>query len=139
MTLSELCKELRNWFDVSRHFDTFKIENGGIDLSAFVQEGQYFRIVGSVFNDGVYQYPATDLHDEEFYGAVWAMAVPADIITLLGDITAYTEKYADQINNPFSSESFGGYTYSKASGGNGADPASWQGHFRAQLNRWRKI
>ena len=70
--LTELLAEIRNYFEVpnGRHFGTFTISGGSIAPLDFLQEGQYFRIVGSVFNDGVYQYPAASLTDEVFEGAV---------------------------------------------------------------------
>ena len=71
--LTEICAELRNYFEVpnGRHFGKFTISGGSIAPLDFLQEGQYFRIIGSVFNDGVHQYPASDLTDEVFNGAVW--------------------------------------------------------------------
>ena len=76
--LTELLAEIRNYFEVpnGRHFGKFTISGESIAPLDFLQEGQYFRIVGSVFNDGVYQYPATSLTDEVFEGAVWAMSLP---------------------------------------------------------------
>lgn len=142
MTLTNFCREIKNWFEVEngRHFGTFDIINNTISLD-FLQEGQYFRIIGSVFNDGVYQYPATDLVDEEFNGAIWAMAVPDEVITLVNDISDWVDANADVLNSPYQSESFGGYAYSKESGAssNGASVTTWQGHFASQLNKWRKI
>ena len=134
--LTELCKELKNWFETTKVFGSFEIENGTIDLSDFVQDGQHFRIVGSVFNDGVYQYPASGLMDETFEGAVWPMAVPPSVITLASEIGEWVGKYGAVVDNPYTSESFGGYSYSKNAG---EDSASWQSVFAKQLNRWRKI
>lgn len=147
MTLAELCKELKNWFTTSMYHGTFTITNGVINLSDMVadgslQDGQYFRIVGSVFNDGVYQYPATDLDDEVFTGAIWAMAVPKDVITLLNDINAWLDTYSSELQKPYQSESFGGYSYSlkgSLSGGSGAAVEPWKAQFASRLNRWRKI
>ena len=145
--LTELCRELRNWFDKDRFFGTFTISGGSIDLSETgIQDDQYFRIVGSVFNDGVHQYPAADLTDETFDGAVWLMAVPQEVLRLADEISAWAEKYggADSAAaSPFQSESFGGYSYSKSSSNSTAespgDAGSWQKAFRSRLNRWRKI
>lgn len=141
MKIGDLCAELRNWFDIGRRFDTFTISGGNIDLSGFVQSGQYFRIIGSVFNDGVYQYPVSGLTDETFDGAVWAMAVPKDVLALLTDITNWETKYGDIVTSPYVSESFGGYSYSKASAnsGNADKVASWQSTFANRLNKWRKL
>ena len=137
--LTEICAEIRNYFEVpnGRHFGTFTISGGSIAPLDFLQEGQYFRIVGSVFNDGVYQYPATSLTDEVFEGAVWAMAVPPTLIALSAEIEEYNKSDAGNAS-PFTSESFGGYAYTKATDASGA-PIGWQKAFASRLNRWRKL
>ena len=100
----------------------------------FLQDGQYFRILGSVYNDGVYQYPAV-LTDEVFEGQIWAMRVPPAFIALSGEIDEYIAKNAE---SPYTSESFGGYSYTKATGESGA-PLTWREAFASRLNAWRKI
>lgn len=140
--LSAICQELKNWFtdDNDKHIGRFTISDGEItslnDLE--IQEGQYYRIVGSVFNDGVYQYPNTDLTDETFTGAVWLMSIPKDIIDLSNDINEWMTNNASTLNSPYQSESFGGYSYTKANSSTGAS-LSWQDQFSQRLNRWRKI
>lgn len=134
MTLTDLCNEIKNWFDVSRHYGEFEIKNGTIDLD-FLSEGQFFRIIGSTFNDGVYQYSLNDLKDDKFDGAIWAMAVPPAVLELLDRINGYIEKYSSVIDSPYQSESFGGYSYSKENNGN----VNWKSKFSSDLNRWRKI
>lgn len=141
--ITELCQELHNWFDRERHTGTFTIENGNITAD-FLAEGQYFRIVGSIFSDGVHQYPAADLPSETFTGAVWALAIPKPIIELASEIQKWRDKYGtadSSAMSPYTSESFGGYSYSKGGSGssNSATSTSWQGAFRNQLNRWRKL
>ncbi len=159
MTLHELCKELNNWFDrgqpkwigkisISDNKITFKGElSYTAGQSVGLQEGQYFRIVGSVFNDGVYQNPPATLKDESFDGAIWSMAIPADVIALLDEINAWIDLYgkADSAAmSPFQSESFGGYSYSKGAigrsgeGSGATNPGSWQSVFADRLNLWRK-
>lgn len=141
--LTELCQELRNWFDRERHTGTFEISGGNI-VCDFLQEGQYFRLIGSIFSDGVHQYPAADLPSETFTGAVWALAIPAPVVTLSEEIDTWRAKYEapdSAAMSPFQSESFGGYSYAKgASGSNGnTSGVSWQNAFAARLNKWRKI
>lgn len=142
--LTELCAELKNYFlrDQSEdiHNGSFTISDGSIDLP-FLLNGQYFRIVGSVLNDGVYQYPASDLTDETFSGAVWAMAVPPAVIALAADIEAWNDENAEILSSPFSSESFGGYSYSKASTYSGGESRvmSWQVQFASRLSKWRRL
>jgi hypothetical protein len=101
--------------------------------------GQYIRIVGSVLNDGVYEYSdSMELVDETFTGAVWSMAVPADLITLAAEIELWKQKNQRAIDSPYTSESYGGYSYTKAAGADGAT-YDWKTHFAARPNRWRKI
>ncbi len=54
--------ELHNWFIVPGgvHRGTYRVEGGALPLP-FLRDGQYFRILGSVFNDGLHQHPAPDL------------------------------------------------------------------------------
>ena len=136
--LEQVLMHLKNWFLVPGgiHEGTYTIEDGGIALP-FLANGQYFRIVGSVFNDGVHQYPAADLTDEVFHGAVWAMAVPPTLIALTAEIEEYNKSDAGK-PSPFTSESFGGYAYTKATDANGA-PIGWQKAFASRLNQWRKL
>ena len=85
--LYELCAEVRNWFVSEKHNGIFTVKDGNMPLD-FLQDGQYFRILGSVYNDGVYQYPAV-LTDEVFEGQIWAMRVPPAFIALSGEIDEY--------------------------------------------------
>ena len=145
--LTEICKEIKNWFEYAKFFGTFTIENGVINGEFSLQENQYFRIVGSVFNDGVYKYDdSLSLTDETFTGAIWAMAVPNKVIALAADIEKWTDKYQsiDSVAmSPFNSEQFGGYSYTKSSGGSSSGnvdlSGTWQGAFADRLNHWRKI
>lgn len=141
--LTELCAELRNYFlrdrEADIHYGEYTISGGSIDLP-FLLDGQYFRIVGSVLNDGVYQYPANGLADETFTGAVWAMAVPPTVIALAAEIEAWTTNNADALANPYTSESFGGYSYTKASGNSASGGAySWKDQFASSLSKWRRL
>lgn len=142
--LTELCQELKNWFEREKYFGTFTIESGEIAMpDGSLQDGQFFRVIGSVFNDGVHKYNEGGLTDEVFKGAIWAMAVPPAVIELSERIDEWQDKYGDSVSSPYSSESFGGYSYTKASSGRGnADSGSsptWQSTFANDINRWRKI
>ena len=135
--LTEICAEIRNYFEVpnGRHFGKFEVSGGSIMPLDFLQEGQYFRIVGSVFNDGVHQYPATSLTDEVFEGAVWAMRLPPAVIALAAEIDEFNKSDAGK-PSAFTSESFGGYSYSKATDSNGK-PIGWKQTFADRLREWR--
>lgn len=141
--LEQVLRETKNWFLVPGgvHPGSYTIQDGGIALP-FLQEGQYFRICGSLFNDGLHRYgPAMELlQDEAFRGAVWALAVPRAVVEIAEKIAAWQKKYGAVIESPYTSESFGGYSYSKASGaGDSTGSGGWQAAFRAQLNPYRKL
>ena len=138
--LEQVLMHLRNWFLVPGgiHEGTYTIEDGGIALP-FLANGQYFRIFGSVFNDGLHQYPASDLKAETFEGTVWALAVPQAVIDLATEIEAWQKKNGDASVSPYQSESFGGYSYSKATDSASGGAVTWQSAFSSRLNAWRKL
>lgn len=116
MTLDDYCADLKNYFvndvDKDLHFGQFTIANNIITLD-FLDTNQYFRIVGSKFNDGVYKYDnKLTLVDETFSGAVWAMSVPPDFIAAVTEAETYLT--AHPLGMEFQSESFGGYSYTRA-------------------------
>lgn len=138
ITMNDLCENLKNYFEKQIHNGQFSIDKGSINLP-FLLNGQYFRIVGSVMNDGVYQYPCSGLTDESFRGEVWAMGVPPSLIALLAEINEWQTKYGENAQSPYSSESFAGYSYSKATDSQTGGAMMWQSVFRDRLSRWRKI
>lgn len=143
LILTEVCEYLNNYFWQKKITGVFSIEEGSIQIPA-LKEGQYFRIIGSTFNDGVHLYPATDLTDEEFEGAIWAMAVPSTVIAIASDIKEWQTLYGgadSSAMSPFNSESFGGYSYSKSGSGNenSGSNASWQDVFGGRLNKYRRL
>ena len=138
--LEQVLMHLKNWFLVPGgiHEGTCTIEDGGITLP-FLENGQYFRICGSVFNDGLHQYPASDLKEETFDGTVWALAVPQAVIDLSTEIESWQTKNGDASVSPYQSESFGGYQYSKATDSASGGAVTWQSAFRSRMNAWRKL
>ena len=154
MNITEVCLECKNFFlkdgvkDI--HSDGYTISNGTIAPLSFLIPGQYFRITGSVLNDGVYQYtgePIEGLQDETFEGNIWAMYVPPAFLKLCEEIAEWQTKYggAASLNmSPYSSESISGvYSRSKASGGSSGGGEStvqtWQGAYKSRLNKWRRL
>ena len=108
---------------------------GGTLTVPDVREGQYVRIFGSLFNDGVRKYPLTRLTDESFTGCVIPLAIPRVILTLAEEIETWSAK-----NKPtaFTGESFGGYAYSKATKANGT-AAGWREVFADDLKPYKKM
>ena len=138
--LEQVLMNIRNWFTVDGgiYSGTFTIKDGGITLP-FLANGQYFRICGSVFNDGLHQYPEYDLVDETFNGTIWALAIPKAVIELADEIQKWQEKNGEASVSPYQSESFGGYSYSKATDAETGGAVTWQSAFKKQLSAWRKI
>lgn len=145
--LTEICEYLHNWFCEDSDIIVGNIVVGDSEIAVpygVIQPGQYVRIVGSVFNDGVWQYGEATFTQETFTGAIWPMKLPKAVIDLATDIEDWQEKYCgidSKALSPFDSESFAGYSYSKSNGGAGeiASPTNWQGVFYARLSPWRKL
>ena len=137
--LTEICTHLHNFFvksEEDKHYQkNIQIKNGVLTPSFDIKQNQYYRIIGSTFNDGVHRFgDATDvLVDEVFDGSVWLMSVPKSFLYIVSEIEEYQAKYGKA--TPYASESFGGYSYSKSNGA----ATSWQHAFSTRLNAWRKI
>ena len=146
--LEKVLSHIHNWF----MRDTFAVKdciiNGG-QLPASVSsqiKAPWYRIQGSYQNDGIHG--ASDvLTDETFSGTISNIVVPKALASLIDDIAAWEASNATAaqaaLESPYSSESFGGYSYSlrddlvaqNASGG----LTGWQAAFASQLNPWRKM
>ena len=144
--LEEVLRNLNNWFEVpgKRLTGFFEVSGGCIGLpDGWLLDGQYFRIEGSVFNDGLHQWPAVDLRDETFTGEIAALAVPKAVTELAARIGEWQAKYGTAAESPYQSESFGGYSYTKdsvnGSQGGSQGRLTWCDAFRLELNRWRKL
>lgn len=144
--LEQILMEIHNWFRVQDGVDgihpgTYTIENGGIALP-FLRDGQYFRIMGSVFNDGLHRYgPDMEaLTDETFEGTVWALSIPKAVVDAAAEAEAWLAKNGAIANGIYTSESFGGYAYTKDTAA--ADSVAQTGipaHILAKVNCYRKV
>lgn len=144
--IGEICAEIKNFFtyEEDRHIGDFEISDGQVS-PVLDFKTDYIRIVGSRLNDGVHKVSEMNLKDEKFHGAIWIMSIPEDFLALVSEIEAWKEKYGgvdSQAMSPFQSESFGGYSYSKASGGNtesgGSSVPTWKSTFASRLNIYRR-
>ena len=135
--LEAMLTHLHNWFPArnGKHAGAFVIASGVLSPDIGLVSGQYYRIRGSVFNDGLHRVDGGEvLNDEEFTGEVWALAIPKAVQELAEEIAAWRESNPETDKT---SESFGGYSYSRgqsASGGVGG----WQAAFAGRLNAWRR-
>lgn len=113
---------------------SFEISDGVI-ASVSIADKQYFRIVGSLYNDGVHR--ADDsLDNEKFDGQVWLLAIPQSLLLLVEEIRDWQAKSGTP--SPFQSESFGGYSYSRASSASGGQ-VTWRSAFRDRLIPYKKV
>lgn len=139
--LENVLMHLKNWFVVPGgvHGGVYTVANGAMELP-FLRRGQYYRICGSVFNDGLHKYgdPTDTLADETFNGTVWALAVPKAVVNLAAEITEWQAKNGEAVASPYTSESFGGYSYTKATDTATGAQATWETVFKARLNPYRK-
>lgn len=138
--LEAILNSLHNWFLIpgAARCGTFEVAFGTLDID-FLQYDQYYRIEGSVFNDGLHRHPGADMQDEVFTGTVYPMAVPRAVVKLAHEIEEWCEKNpeTDKV-----SESFGGYSYTRGStaqAGTSAGVSRWETAFAGRLREWKKV
>lgn len=146
--LDQICAHIHNYFcdEDAIVSGEWTIQDGAIDLDDVVLTGQYFRIVGSALNDGVYRYgdeSADPLQDETFTGEIWPMKIPRAFLQIVTDIEAWQTQYGTAMASPYQSENvIGVYSYTKASGSGKRSESSadgWKSVFKSSLNPWRKL
>ena len=96
--LEQVLGEIHNWVVREVIPGEFEVAGGQLRMpeGRALQDGQYLRVVGSVFADGLHQWPVEGLpHDERFEGEVWALAVPQEVVDLAGVIDDWDSKKFD--------------------------------------------
>lgn len=165
-TIEALCAETNNYHDTDRVIDDYTIENGRITLP-FLSENQFFRIVGSKWNDGVYVYSQNSFivrsstWEEVMNGNMnwgelrkhkWGELVEHDLVdeTFHGGIWPMnmprafldlSKKIAEY--NASEAAKISPFTSENISGyysytKGSADANAWQNVFKSELRRWRK-
>lgn len=139
MKLQDLMQYCRNYFSDTDNTITgdITIEHGKVKAD-ILQNYRFYLIEGSHYNDGVYEADTTALRDEVFSGTVTPLCPPPDFVELAERISEWETKYKEAMYKPFQSESFDGYSYTKATGPNGKQ-ADWRTVWSAEINRYRKI
>lgn len=152
--IEQVCAHIHNYFEVDDntgqrmiHPGTYTIENGLITLP-FLTAGNYFRIMGSERNNGVFEYKEAideeepELTDETFTGVIWKMRPPKAFLKIVADIEDWMDKYGEIMRNPYQSEDvIGVYSYTKMTSGkvSGDFIATWENVYKNQLDQWRKL
>lgn len=146
--LEAVLMSLNNWFDRDGLGRFHHIERGELSVEGgsllgaggWLKPGQWFRIEGSAFNDGLHRHPAADLADETFEGAAYALHVPPAVVELSERVAAWEEANGEASRGVYASESFGGYSYSlKGETAASSGSASWKTAFADELRGWRKL
>ena len=140
--LEQVLRHIHNRFEYAYLGGTFTVSSGTFEVDG-AQDGQYLWIEGSVFNEGLHEYPLSDLVDETFDGRVVLLAVPRAVVELSESIASWVADNSKALDSPYQSESFGGYSYSKGGGssseGGPATVSGWRAHFADDLAPWRKM
>lgn len=146
--LEQVLRYINNRFDADAkgkaygsRSGTFAVEDGTLEIDGLIQ-GQYFWVEGSRLNDGLHLYPDTDMQDETFDGRIVFLAIPKSVLGIVSEIESWNAANAGVVDSPLQSESFGGYTYTRASGGtqgNETPSAAWQLQFGSRLRPYRKL
>lgn len=137
VTLEMVMRECNNFWEKCKYKGLVRIANGRIvpDVGS-----PYVFISGSASMDGVHSLfdgfldgVEKDFTDE-FDGTLWYLYPPNSFISIVKAAMEYDEK------NPagsYISESFGHYSYSRASGSNGV--VTWQAAFADRLRPFRRM
>lgn len=147
-TLELVLWHIHNWFDHGSYpVKRCEISGGELPASVSIPSGAWYRIQGSLFNDGLHVSGESDLVDETFDGTVTLCAIPKALLVVAENIQLWLDDNAAAREaaqeSPYQSESFGGYTYTlkdaSASLGASQGLSGWQQAFADDLNPWRKI
>lgn len=145
--LEQVLWHIHNWFAYDKLGVSCAISDGRLPASVSIPEGAWYRIEGSLLNDGLHRHPAEDLRDETFSGTITICAIPNALLDVVEEIEDWQEAYNagrdKALESPYSSESFDGYSYNMRdySGANSSSGglSGWQAEFASRLNTWRKV
>ena len=146
-TLEQVLYHIHNWFSYDELNVRCAISDGQLPVSVSIPEGAWYRIEGSLLNDGLHRHPAEDLRDETFDGTITICAIPNALLDVVEEIEDWQQAYnagrKKALESPYTSESFDGYSYNMRDY-TGANTASgglsgWQAEFASRLRTWRKM
>lgn len=103
-------------------------------------DAPFVAIKGSAYHNGVYSLLDGEMidapdKDETFDGVVYPLRPPDDFLALCKDISAFDDKSPV---GAMQSETFGGYSYTRASGANGG-VATWQNAYASRLIPFKRM
>lgn len=118
-----------------REYGDFTVSGGSL-VGVEVPDGAYFWVSGSTLNDGLHVAPDSGMEDESFTGEVDVLAIPKTFQRVVENMSDWVKKHP---STGYSSESFGGYSYSMPSNSKTGMAADVFDVFRTSLNRWRRL
>ena len=136
VSISAVMRHVKNFFARGCMDGEFTVSGGKLTPAP---ASPYIAVSGSSMIDGAYAVGELPFAAKEtFTGRVWLLYPPEDFLALCEQISKYDDA------NPagaMQSESFGDYTYRRASVGmNGSGGvASWQTAFAIHLNPYRRM
>lgn len=141
--MQKILDYLHNYFYTFGEKGLFNIVDNQITVKGKYIQGQYIKLEGSIMNDSVYKvisYSENKITvegaiNEEFKGIIYSLAVPKELIELETKIKEYE---ANKTKSDIISESFGNYSYSRATNSNG-DIADWKDVFKTDLKPYRAM
>lgn len=143
ISVGQVMRSINNFFESGYRATTYSITGGAIGPNDLLSPGMWIAIEGSAFHDGVYQLGAGGVLtgappqavDETFYGKVWFLRPPSGFLSLCETIAEFDEKTPV---GGYQSESFGQYSYSRATDKNGA-ALTWESVYNQQLAPYRRM
>lgn len=142
-TVADVMRHVNNFFETGYRATTYSISGGILSPNDVLRPGMWIYISGSFFWDGVWKIgegwklegAPENAADDTFVGRVYFLAPPADFLALCDEIAEYNEKNAV---SPYQSESFGEYSYTRATGKDGG-VLGWQQAFADRLRPFRRM
>lgn len=141
--MEDILSYINNYFAVTKEEGTFKIEDNSIKIKGNYLQGQYIKLEGSFFNDGIYRVESLvdktitliGANNEEFKGVIYSLAIPKDLISIAKKLEELKEK---NTNGIYESESFGEYSYTLAKNSKGEIYSNIDS-FKNELKKYRKM
>ena len=136
--IGQICQYIKNYFtyEHDRIIGDWSVVNGKLVPSLDIPT-DYYAIFGSRKNNGVHKvndYGDVLVDEGPFHGSVWFMSPPQDFLDKVEEITAWIDTYGKTLNSPYTSESFGGYSYTKGKSRSGSDfGITWRDQFGPEL------
>ena len=137
VSVAAVMRHVRNFFERGWMDGTLIISGGVLSVPV---DAPYIAITGSRHNDGVHRMLSDTvaerpLRNETFSGRIWLLYPPADFLDLCRDASKFDDK------NPageLKSESFGEYSYTRASAGSGG-LLTWETALASRLMPYRRM